>query len=106
MPIRSNDMDRVTSYFDERVKTDPEMQRLVQQGRLTRQSFRNYYALRGSINVSLGAHDEWNIAAKINARRRGDAKWGVTQQEATFFDGRAVSSGESEVGVSPGYTGT
>lgn len=99
------DMERVNAYFDERIKTDAEMQRLVQQGRLTRQEFRNYYALRGSINVSLGAHDEWNIAGRINARRRGDARFGVQRQMPTYFDGRAVSSAESEQAVSTGYTG-
>ena len=67
--------------------------------------FRNYYGLRASVNFSLGAHDEWNIAGKINARRRGDARFGVTNQLPTLYDGRAVSSAEAEQAMASGYAG-
>jgi hypothetical protein len=57
------DLDRLAAYFDARVKTDTELQRALAQGRITPAGFRNYYGLRASVSYSLGAHDEWNIAA-------------------------------------------
>jgi len=99
------DLDRLTAYFDERVKSDAELQRAVAQGRITSSSFRNYYGLRASVSFSLGAHDEWNIAARINARRRSDPKYGTGNQLPTWFDGRSVSSAEAEQSMSGGYAG-
>ena len=60
-------------------------------------AFIRYYALRASSTYSSGAHDEWNIARRINARRP------IGEQVAVFFDGRAASPAEMEVEVSPGY---
>ena len=88
-----------------RLKTDAELKRAVDQGRVTPASFRNYYGLRASISFSQGAHDEWNIIGKINARRRDNAKFGVANQLPTLFDGRPVSSAEAEQGMSAGYAG-
>ena len=102
----SADLDRLAAYFDERVKTDADLQRAAMQGRVTRSSFRNYYGLRASVSFSLGAHDEWNIAQKINARRRADAAYGTGNQLPTWFDGRAVSSAEAEQPMSGGYAGS
>ncbi len=99
------DLERIESFFDERMKTDAELRRTVEQGRTTRTGFRNYYGLRASVNFSLGAHDEWNIAGRVNARRRSDPKFGTGNQLATWFDGRAVSSAEAEPAVSGGYAG-
>lgn len=102
----SGDLDRISAFYTERIKTDAELKRAVDQGRVTPQTFRNYYGLRASVNFSLGAHDEWNIAGKINAKRRGDSKFGVTNQLPTLFDGRPVSSAEGEVALSNGYAGS
>jgi hypothetical protein len=101
----SGDMDRIGAYFDQRVQTDADFRKTVEQGRLTRSGFRNYYALRASVSYSLGSHDEWNIAAKINARRRESSQFGVANQLPTLFDGRAVSSAEAEQNMAPGYAG-
>lgn len=102
----AGDMDRINAFYTERLKTDAELKREVERGRVTPQTFRNYYGLRASVSFSLGAHDEWNIAAKINARRRADPKFGVTNQLPTLFDGRPVSSAEAEVAMSNGYAGS
>ncbi|MES2972009.1 MAG: hypothetical protein V4757_00275 [Pseudomonadota bacterium] len=101
----TGDLDRISAFYTERIKTDAELKRAVEQGRVTPQTFRNYYGLRASISFSLGAHDEWNIAARINAKRRGDAKFGVPNQLPTLFDGKPVSSAEAEVAMSNGYAG-
>ncbi len=101
----TGDLDRISAFYTERLKTDAELKRALEQGRVTPQTFRNYYGLRASVSFSLGAHDEWNIAGKINAKRRGDAKFGVTNQLPTLFDGRPVSSAEAEVPMSSGYAG-
>lgn len=99
----SADLDRLGAFYDERFKTDPDLQRAATQGRLTRAGFRNYYGLRASVSFSLGAHDEWNIAQKINTRRRADVAFGTGNQLPTWFDGRAVSSAEAEQPMSGGY---
>jgi hypothetical protein len=100
------DLDRLAAYFDARVKTDAELQRAVAQGRVTPASFRNYYGLRASVSFSLGAHDEWNIAGRINARRRADAAYGTGNQLPLWFDARAVSGAEAELATSGGYAGS
>lgn len=102
----SADLDRLGAFYDERLKTDADLQRAATQGRITRAGFRNYYGLRASVSFSLGAHDEWNIAQKINARRRMDAAYGTGNQLPTWFDGRAVSSAEAEQPMSGGYAGS
>ena len=101
----TGDMERAAALFEERVKTDADLQRAVASGRINAQSFRNYYGLRASTNFSLGAHDEWNITAKLNARRRADAKFGLPNQLPTLYDGRAVSSAEADTAVGSGYAG-
>jgi hypothetical protein len=100
------DLDRLAAYFDARVKTDAELQRAVAQGRITPAGFRNYYGLRASVSFSLGAHDEWNIAGRINARRRADASYGTGNQLPLWFDARAVSGAEAELATSGGYAGS
>ena len=101
----TGDLDRIAAFYDARIKTDAELQRAVEQGRVTPTSFRNYYGLRASSSFSLGAHDEWNIAGRINARRRDNAKLGVANQLPLMFDGRPVSGAESEQVTSNGYAG-
>ena len=99
------DMDRIAAFYEERLKSDAGLRRLVEQGRMTPIAFRNYYGLRASVSFSLGAHDEWNIVGKINARRRVDAKFGTGNQLPSWFDGRAVSSAQADQPMSTGYAG-
>lgn len=100
----SNDMGKLEAYFDKRVKSDPDFDKVVKAG-LTKAAFRKYYGLRASAAVSRGAHDEWNIFRLINEKRRADPKLGTTNQIPMWFDGRAVAPSESEATVSEGYVG-
>jgi hypothetical protein len=99
------DMDTIARYFDERVAKDPGLKREVDRGRITKNTFRNYYTLRASVSFSNGAHDEWNIVRILNERRRADPKFGNTGQIPKFFDGKAVSSGEFENPIAAGSPG-
>ena len=99
------DMDKIASYFDKRLATDTALKREVDRGRVTKNSFRNYYALKASVAFSNGAHDEWNIFRLLNERRRADAKYGVANQIGVLFDGKPVTPVESEQGVAPGMSG-
>lgn len=101
----NNDMAKLDAYFDRRVKSDPEFEKAVQSGGLTKAAFRRYYALRASAAVSRGAHDEWNILRLINERRRADGKLGTGAQIPLMFDGRPVAPPDMEVSVSEGYVG-
>ncbi len=99
----SNDLAKLDAYFDQRVKTDPDFEKAVQNG-LTKAAFRKYYGLRASATVSRGAHDEWNIFRAINEKRRADAKFGTGNQITVYFDGLGVAP-HGESGVSEGYVG-
>jgi len=99
-----DDMDRIAAYYDERLAKDADMKRAVERG-LTKTAFRNYYALRASVAFSVGAHDEWNVIRVVNQRRRDDKAFGMPNQLPVMFDGRAVSSGESEQQVTGGNVG-
>jgi hypothetical protein len=99
------DLDRIASYFAERLQSDPDLKRAVERGTVTAGGFRNYYGLRASISFSAGAHDEWNVIRTVNARRRDDAKFGVVNQLPVMFDGRAASSAEAEQAVAAGNAG-
>ena len=99
------DMDTLTKYFDDRVAKDASLKREIERGRVSRNSFRNYYALRASVSFSNGAHDEWNIVRILNERRRADSKFGNANQIPMFFDGKAVSSGEFENPIAAGSPG-
>lgn len=101
----TGDMDRIGAYFNERVAQNPDFKRVVDSGRVTAQSFRNYYALRASASFSVGAHDEWNAIRIANQKRRDDPKLGIAQQLPVFFDGRALSSAEFEQAVGTGNAG-
>jgi hypothetical protein len=100
----NGDMAKLDTYFDKRVKADPEFETAVKNG-LTKTAFRKYYALRASASVSRGAHDEWNIFRLINERRRADSKFGTGNQIPVLFDGRGVAPADSEASVSEGYVG-
>jgi hypothetical protein len=99
------DMDKIDGYFDKRLATDPDLRKAVEQGKLSKTSFRNYYALRASISFSYGSHDEWNIARILNERRRGAGELGIANQLPILFDGRAVPPGSFEEATAPGDVG-
>ena len=99
------DMKKVDAYFDERIKTDKNLQREVERGRVTKQTFRNYYGLKGSITVSNGAHEEWNIFRTLNERRRADKAYGIGNQIPMLFDGKAVPPATAEIPNTPGISG-
>lgn len=99
------DMEKIDAIFDQRLAADEGLRRAVEQGRVSKATFRNYYALRASIAFSYGAHDEWNILRILNERRRGAARFGVANQIASFFDGHAVAPAVSEQAISNGYLG-
>lgn len=99
------DMDVLAKYYDERFEKDAALKREVERGRLSKSTFRNYYALRASVAFSNGAHDEWNIVRLINERRRADPKFGNAGQLPKLFDGKAVSAGEFENPINAGSPG-
>ena len=72
-----------------------------------RRDYLRFYALRASVNFSLGSHDEWEIFRTINNLRRGRKtvgdKVGIAEQLAGFFDGIQIDPGASEAGISRGY---
>jgi hypothetical protein len=85
--------------------SDEEFRRLVASNRINPRSFRNYYALKAGVNVSLGAHDEWVIFKTINDKRRANRAFGTGNQIPMWFDGRPTSPAESEASTSNGYIG-
>jgi hypothetical protein len=99
------DMEKIDAYFDRRATTDPDLKKAIAANKVSKAAFRNYYALRASVSFSYGSHDEWNIARLINDRRRGADDFGIANQLAILFDGRAVAPGDFEAGVAPGDAG-
>ena len=77
----------------------------VDRGRVSKNSFRNDYALKASVSFSNGAHDEWSFLRLLNERRRADAKYGVANQIGELFDGTPVSPLESELVIAAGVSG-
>ena len=100
----NGDMKKLEDYFDKRLATDSGLKKSVERG-LTKQAFRNYYALRASAAISRGAHDEWNILRILNERRRGNDKLGIPNQITPMFDGRGLSPADAEAPTSSGYIG-
>src|SRR5205823_10200518 len=94
----TSDMAKIEQYFDQRLKTDAELEKAVKSG-LTRAAFRKYYGLKASSAFSRGSHDEWNIIRVINERRRADPKLGVANQLPVLFDGRSVPAADAETVV-------
>ncbi|MGA7927972.1 MAG: hypothetical protein WCA20_18530 [Candidatus Sulfotelmatobacter sp.] len=66
-----------------------------------------FYALRASVNFSLGGHDEWEIFRQINIKRRNDKSAddnvGIPDQLGGFFDQSQIDPGASEALLSRGY---
>lgn len=96
------DMEKLDAYFDKRRASDPAMQKAIDDGVLSKTTFRNYYALGASVSFSYGSHDEWNIARLLNERRRGAADFGLARQLAVLFDGRAATPADFEGAVAAG----
>jgi hypothetical protein len=101
----TDDMGKIDAYFDKRLATDPGFQKAVASDQVSKQTFRNYYALRASIAFSYGSHDEWNIARIINERRRGSTDYGLANQLGIMFDGAAAAPGAAEAPISSGDAG-
>jgi hypothetical protein len=95
------DMEKIDAYYDGLAKTDAEFAKSVD-----RAKFRKYYALRASKAFSYGAHDEWNIARRINENRRAaNEKTGIAQQLGIIFDGRAAAPALFDASSSSGSSG-
>ena len=82
------------------------LQREVERGRVTKQTFRNYYGLKGSITVSNGAHEEWNVFRTLNERCRADKAYGIGNQIPMLFDGKSGAAATAvEIPNTPGISG-
>lgn len=72
-----------------------------------RKEFFRFYALRASVNYSLGSHDEWNILVEVNrhrvAVRDKNGLPAVGDLLAAWFDGRQVPLGAAETVTHLGY---
>jgi hypothetical protein len=99
------DMAKIDAYFAKRYASDQKFKEAVDQNKVSRKAFRNYYALRASVAFSYGSHDEWNIARLLNERRRGSADFGIAGQLAILFDGRAATPGDFETADAAGDVG-
>jgi hypothetical protein len=99
------DLEKLESWFDEKILPDPKFKDAIANGSLTRTGFRNYYGLRASVAFSYGSHDEWNIGRMINDRRRGATDYGIANQLAVFFDGQPMSPGGYETPTAAGDVG-
>ena len=101
----------IESYFARKLAFDPDF--VAQFGGLAidqpdwekkRKDFFRFYAVKASVNFSLGSHDEWNIFRLLNQNRRalvGGQKTG--DQLGGFFDGRQIDPAATETAVSAGY---
>lgn len=99
------DMEKIDAYFAKQLASDPGLKKAVDENKISKKTFRNYYALRASVSFSYGSHDEWNIARLLNDRRRGSPDYGIGNQIAIFFDGRAGTPGDFEAGTASGTVG-
>ena len=99
------DMEKIDALYEQRYADDEQLRKAVKDGKVSKPAFRKYYALRASIAFSYGAHDEWNILRLLNERRRGGTQFGVANQIASFYDGRATAPAAAEQGISSGYMG-
>ena len=96
---------KIDAYFERRLATDPNLKKAVDEKKVSKRTFRDYYALRASVAFSLGSHDEWNIARLLNERRRGVEAFGIPNQLSIFFDGQPVNPGNFETAAASGDVG-
>lgn len=101
----TGDMEKIDAYFERRLVTDPNLKKAVDEKKVSKRTFRDYYALRASVAFSYGSHDEWNIARIINERRRGADDFGIANQLSILFDGRAAAPGAAEAPIASGDVG-
>jgi hypothetical protein len=103
------DMEKIDAYFDKEYATGDnfkgDFKKAVDEKKLSKRTFRDYYALRASVEFSYGSHDEWNIARIINERRRGAEDFGIAGQLAILFGGRAAAPGAAEAPIASGDVG-
>ena len=99
------DMEKIDALFDQRYAADEGLRKAVEQGKVSKPTFRNYYGLKASVAFSYGSHDEWNILRLINVKRLGGPQFGVANQIASFYDGRPTPPAAAEQPVSNGYMG-
>jgi hypothetical protein len=100
-----DDMERIVASFDQLYAVDTAFKAAVDQNRISKQAFRNHYGLRASVAFSYGSHDEWNIVRLLNERRRGADDFGIANQIAVMFDGRATPPADFEIGDAAGDVG-
>jgi hypothetical protein len=84
------DMAKQEQYFGNCSKSGADSEMAVQNGP-TKAAFPRYYALRASVRVSRGAHDEWNILRLLDERRRAAGKSGTGNQISIPFDGHGLA---------------
>lgn len=101
----NNYLGLLDGIFDDRMATSADFKKEVEQGKVTKSGFRNYYGLRASVSFSYGSHDEWNIARILNDRRRGADSFGIANQLGIFFDGKPVNPSNYEAAVASGDAG-
>jgi hypothetical protein len=101
----TDDMEKIDAYFERRLTTDPNLKKAVDEKKISKRTFRDYYALRASVAFSYGSHDEWNIARILNERRRGADDFGIANQLSILFDGRAAAPGAAEAPIASGDVG-
>jgi hypothetical protein len=101
----AGDMEKIDAYFEQRLTTDPNLKKAVDEKKVSKRTFRDYYALRASVAFSYGSHDEWNIARIINERRRGADDFGIANQLSILFDGRAAAPSAAEAPIASGDVG-
>jgi hypothetical protein len=88
---------------------DPLQDDLRKKWKTKRQEFFRFYAVRASVNYSLGSHDEWNIFRLLNQRRlaltraREMLDGDVGDQIAGYFDGRQIDPAAGQTPVVRGY---
>ncbi len=82
-------------WLSTKATTDPEYDAIVKDAAKCR-AFLRYYGIRGSAAFSKGAHDEWNIAMRLNALRE------VGDSIAIYFDGSPIEPGDYDDATSRG----
>ena len=99
------DMDKIDDDFVKRLAAGGDFKKAVDDHKLSKQTYRNYYALRASVAFSYGSHDEWNIARVLSERRRGAEDFGIANQLSIWFDGQPLAPGSYEAPTASGDVG-
>lgn len=86
----------IERWVEELASRDETFKKYILEGD-NRRNFIRYYGLRAAATYSKGAHDEWNILAALNAKR------GIGNDIAVFFDGTAINPGDFLQVTDSGY---